>query len=33
MWPFKSKELPYTKPNRLADVLALIQVLITLQKV
>ena len=27
MWPFKSKELPYTKPNRLADVLALIQVL------
>ena len=27
MWPFKSCELPYTKTNRLADVLALIQVL------
>ena len=27
MWPFKSEKLPYTKPNRLADVLALIQVL------
>ena len=27
MWPFKSNKLPYTKPNRLADVLALIQVL------
>ena len=27
MWPFKPNELPYTKPNRLADVLALIQVL------
>ena len=27
MWPFKTSELPYTKPNRLADVLALIQVL------
>ncbi len=27
MWPFNSKKLPYTNPNRLADVLALIQVL------
>jgi hypothetical protein len=27
MWPFKSNKLPYANPNRLADVLALIQVL------
>ena len=27
MWPFKSNKLPYTNPNRLADVMALIQVL------
>ena len=29
MWPFESKEnkLPYTNPNRLADVMALIQIL------
>jgi len=27
MWPFKSSSLPYTHPDRLADVLALIQVL------
>lgn len=27
MWPFKSTKLPYTNPNRLADVMALIQVL------
>jgi hypothetical protein len=27
MWPFKAGELPYTNPNRLADVLALIQIL------
>jgi hypothetical protein len=27
MWPFKSNKLPYTNPDRLADVLALIQVL------
>jgi hypothetical protein len=27
MWPFKSKKLPYADPDRLADVIALIQVL------
>lgn len=27
MWPFKLNKLPYTNPNRLADVVALIQVL------
>jgi len=27
MWPFKSKKLPYVKSDRLADVMALIQVL------
>jgi hypothetical protein len=27
MWPFKRNKLPYTNPNRLADVMALIQVL------
>jgi hypothetical protein len=27
MWPFKFHKLPYTNPNRLADVMALIQVL------
>ncbi len=27
MWPFKSENLPYTNPNRLADVMALLQVL------
>lgn len=27
MWPFKSNKLPYANSNRLADVLALIQVL------
>jgi hypothetical protein len=27
MWPFKPNKLPYTNPNRLADVMALIQVL------
>jgi len=27
MWPFKPNKLPYTNPNRLSDVMALIQVL------